>query len=62
MRLDAEALRAFGWYEAWSLNIVREQMKIGRIAAPLHAQLNAEILEIGTRVKRLYTYSYQVLP
>jgi len=62
VRLDAEALRAFGWYEAWSLNIVREQMKIGRIAAPLHAQLNAEILEIGTRVKRLYTYSYQVLP
>ena len=28
---------------------------------PVHAQLNAEVLNVGNSIKRLYAYSYQVL-
>jgi len=60
--LDAEGLRAVAIYEVWALDIVRAEHRAGALSAPIHAQLNDKLCEIGGCVKRLYAYSFQVLP
>ena len=64
--LDAEGLRACAMYEVWCLDIVRAEAAASDpskgFSPPVHAVLIGEINEVANCVKRLYAYSYQVLP
>jgi hypothetical protein len=48
----------------WSLDIVHREATATntRISPPMHAQLSAQILQVGESSKRLHAYTYQVLP
>jgi hypothetical protein len=60
--VDAEGLRACAMYEVWTLEIAHAQAAMTPLfTPPVHAQLNAEVLNVGNSIKRLYAYSYQVL-
>lgn len=64
--LDAEGLRACAMYEVWCLDIVRAEAAASEpskgFSPPVHAVLMSEVNEVANCVKRLYAYSYQVLP
>ena len=63
--LDAEGLRACAMYEVWSLDVVRAEAQSADnrgFSAPIHSLMVQEVMEVGNCVKRLYAYTYQVLP
>ena len=50
-------------YEVWALDIIKAEVAITpSFTPPVHAQVNAEVLNVGNSIKRLYAYAYQVLP
>ena len=61
--LDDEGLRACAMYEVWALDIIKSEVSVTpSFTPPVHAQINAEVVNIGNSIKRLYAYAYQVLP
>lgn len=61
--IDEQGLTAVTMYQALTLDLIRENASASKtMAPPIHAQLNAQIVDIGDCIKQLYSYSYQVLP
>ena len=50
-------------YEVWALDVIKSEVAhTPSFTPPVHAQINAEVVNVGNSIKRLYAYAYQVLP
>ena len=61
---NGDGAAAFNNYQIWALELVQHEAMASntRLTAPVHTQLNQQILEVGCAGKRLHAYTYQVLP
>lgn len=55
--LDEQGLRAFGMYEAWTLDVIKSQVSAARLSAPLHVAMDQQTIDIAAAVKKLYAFS-----
>ena len=69
VRIDENGSRACAMFEVWAFEVIQGEARrsarcepVGDLTPPIQAALQHEINLVGTHIKRLFAYRYQVMP